>query len=236
MAIKIDMNKAYDRVEQNMVVNIMRKCGFNENWRNWIVSYMSYVSYRVLVNGSLGPPIIPSHGLKQGDPISSFLFLLCSECLSASLVAKERLGAISGIKIKPSNLPISHLMFADDCYNFSKVNMNEIGAIIETLSKFSLSSGQIINHNKSDLYFSPNTLRQFKKLIQNAFQIKQNPNLRNCLDLLSFIGRSKENLFAFINAREIFFILSRKRNPPKIGGYCHPLVCYVLFHSPQKDL
>lgn len=79
MALKIDMSKAYDRVEWPMVISMMQRVGFNSNWQKWVMECMSSVSYRVLINGSPGDSFIPERGIKQGDPISPFLFLLCAE-------------------------------------------------------------------------------------------------------------------------------------------------------------
>lgn len=90
MAIKIDMCKAYDKVEWPLVINMIEKCGFNNNWTKWILDCMSLLSYKILINGSLGPQSKPLRGLKQGNPISLFIFLLYSKGLSASLVSKER--------------------------------------------------------------------------------------------------------------------------------------------------
>lgn len=108
------------------------------------MSCMSSVSYNILINGSPNPCIMPSRGLRQGDHISPFLFLLCTKDLLASLVSKERLGVISGICVKPSNPLISHLLFVDDYYIFSEICMVKINVIIETLSDFGLALSLII--------------------------------------------------------------------------------------------
>lgn len=88
MAIKIDMSKAYDQMEWSIVDSMTDKCGFSSKWRRWIMSCMSSMTYNILVNGSLGPYISPSRGVRQGDLISPFLFLLCMEGLSTSIVVK----------------------------------------------------------------------------------------------------------------------------------------------------
>lgn len=172
MTIKIDMSKAYDRVEWDMVISMMEKIGFSQKWRSWIREYISSVKYRVLVNGSLGKEIIPFRGLRQGDPLSHFLFFLCVEGLSASLINLERTHKISGIKINRSSPIISHLLFADDCYIFSKVIPKEIEEINSCLLKFSEASGQTINNDKSEVIFSQNTPKQFKSRALNILKIK----------------------------------------------------------------
>ncbi|KAA3468466.1 reverse transcriptase [Gossypium australe] len=94
MAVKLDMSKAYDRVEWDFIKEVMIKMGFELNWVALIMKCISTVSYTVIFNGSRGRTFQPSRGLRQGDPLSHFLFLICSEGLSALMRLAKQNGLV----------------------------------------------------------------------------------------------------------------------------------------------
>ena len=84
-ALKLDMSKAYDRVDWDFMEKIMTKLGFATTFVEQISKCMRTVRFRFKINGSCTDTVIPGRGLRQGDPISPNLFLLCDEGLSALL-------------------------------------------------------------------------------------------------------------------------------------------------------
>ena len=85
MAMKLDMSKAYDRVEQKFLIKIIEKMGFCEKWVSLIFECISMVSCSILVNKEPKGDIRPSRGIRQGNPLSPYLFFLCSEGLNRML-------------------------------------------------------------------------------------------------------------------------------------------------------
>lgn len=92
---------------------ILRKMSFPENWIQWIMQCITTVSYSILVNGE---------GLRQGDPLSSYIFILCMEVLSRNLTQAQDNDRLEGLKIARNAPKINHLLFADDALLDIKTN------------------------------------------------------------------------------------------------------------------
>ncbi|XP_026437705.1 uncharacterized protein LOC113335903 [Papaver somniferum] len=157
IGIKIDMAKSFDRVDWKFLITIMGKIGFNSDWCNKIMHWISTTSIAVLINGYPDKFFNPSRGMIQWDPLSPYLFLFCMEALSRTLSHVEDLGIISGVQICKNAPSINHLLFVYDCMVFCKANLSEAQNLKDILNLFGNTSGQLINSSKSSVFFSKNT-------------------------------------------------------------------------------
>ena len=153
LALKLDISKAYDRVEWSFLKGIMVKLGFPEVWIDRVMGCVTSSSFSIRINGKSYDHILPSRRLRQGDPLSPYLFLLCAEGFTALLAKAEMEGRIHGISVCRRAPSISHLLFADDSLLFCKADKEEVHVINQTLKLYEEASGQCINFEKSSVFF-----------------------------------------------------------------------------------
>ena len=99
MVFKVDFKKAYNNIEWDFLVDTMKEMGFGSKWCNWIQTYLNSSSVSVLVNGSLTKEFKMKRGVRQGDPLAPFLFLLVAEGLNALVLAAKDKGLFEGVKV-----------------------------------------------------------------------------------------------------------------------------------------
>ena len=136
MALKLDMSKAFDRLEWIFLQKIREKMGFHSIWIGWILKCIKSVTYYVLVNGKAKGHIIPTRGIRQGDPLSPYLFLLCLEGLNGLIQHAMDVGEVEGVSLCRSGPKISHLFFANDNLLFCRARIEDINTIQEILRKY----------------------------------------------------------------------------------------------------
>jgi hypothetical protein len=108
LALKLDMSKTYDKVEWDFVEAILKKLGFNQPFVDRLMMCVRSVKYRIKVNDEFTKEIIPDRGLRQGDPISPYLFLICAEGFSSLMHHAEVTNMIQGIRICNEAPSVTH--------------------------------------------------------------------------------------------------------------------------------
>jgi hypothetical protein len=118
---KLDIEKAYDHVNWDFLLYMLRRCGFGERWYSWIAHCISSVRFSVLVNGTPYGFFSSSRGIRQGDPLSPLLFVIVMEAFSKLFSISVQRGFLSGFSVGSNSngvVNISHLLFADDTLVF----------------------------------------------------------------------------------------------------------------------
>ncbi|KAE8708292.1 hypothetical protein F3Y22_tig00110348pilonHSYRG00365 [Hibiscus syriacus] len=197
-AIKLDMEKAYDRVEWGFLLDVMLRMGFDCSFVNLVRKCISTVSFQVRINGVLSDSFIPERGLRQGDPLSPYLFLFCAQGLSALLLKAQSRNEIKGIRASIRGPRISHLLYADDNPLFVKNSMEEVCKVKSILNQYEKASGQKVNFEKSSIYFSPNTPDADRMRFFNELGVVEASEPGNYLGLPLAVGKGKRVAFNFI--------------------------------------
>lgn len=201
--MKLDIRKAYDRVSWDYLRHRMQVMGFSERWIKWIMMCVTTVSYSISFQGSMIGPIIPSRGLRQGDPLSPYLFLICVEGLSLSLKEAAASNRMNGCSICVSAPSITHLLFADDSFLFFRATTAEALAVKEILNDYETESGQAVNYQKSAIFFSSNVRRDKQGEIKQSLGVHNDIGESKYLGLPSLIGRSKKNVFKYLKEKVV---------------------------------
>ncbi|KAG7578919.1 Reverse transcriptase domain [Arabidopsis thaliana x Arabidopsis arenosa] len=201
MLLKLDLEKAYDRIRWDFLEDTLRAAGFSEVWVTRIMQCVTGPSMRLLWNGEKTDAFKPLRGLRQGDPLSPYLFVLCMERLCHLI---ER--SIDDKKWKPISLSrggpkLSHICFADDLILLAEASVTQIKVIRGVLEKFCMASGQKVSLEKSKIFFSENVSRDLSKLISDESGIKSTKDLGKYLGMPVLHKRINKDTFGEILER-----------------------------------
>ena len=200
MTFKLDMSKTYDWVEWSFLENLMRKMGFKERWIGLIMVCVKPISYSILINDKPKELITPTRGIRQGDPLSHFLFLLGIESLHGLINNAKSRGDIKGFSLCKRGPTLTHMLFADDNLLFCRATSEECAKVLNILEAYEQASGQKVNKNKTAIFFSKSTSETTKQAIQ-ATMGHQKITQYEYLGLPSLIGRGKKESFSYIKEK-----------------------------------
>ncbi|KAA3478183.1 reverse transcriptase [Gossypium australe] len=201
MAVKLDMSKAYDRVEWGFLEEMMRKMGFDPKWIQLILKCVETVTYSVVLNNHVGSVFSPKRGLRQGDPLSPFLFLICGEGLSSLIRLAQKEENLKGVRASRRGPQISHLLFVDDCIIFGEATERGAGLLKKILREYRECSGQKVNFDKSTVFFSSNTGNEDKMIVSQLLSVRSSNDPERYLGLPNMVGKRKKEAFQNLKDR-----------------------------------
>ncbi|KAJ9535927.1 hypothetical protein OSB04_un000907 [Centaurea solstitialis] len=170
-AFKIDIRKAYDMIDWRFLFNMLSGVGFHPALIRWIKEMVSTTSYSIALNGETHGFFKGARGIRQGDPLSPYLFTLVME--GFSMILKECIREASSFGYHPGceELDITHLCFADDLFVFSSGNVGSVDILKQALQLFSAKSGLSPSLEKSEVFFG-NVEPQVQEAIVHSLSFK----------------------------------------------------------------
>lgn len=130
MLLKLDLSKAFDKLSLDYMRSMLLAFGFDPSWVDWILNLTSSAFFSILVNGVPSRPFSPTRGIRQGNPLSLFLFIIMPEGLSRSIQAAVANKTLKGLPLHGINPPISHSEFVDDTLMMGSPTFHEAHIIL----------------------------------------------------------------------------------------------------------
>lgn len=141
MAVKTNISKAYDRLEWPFIQAVLERLGFHQTWIKLIMTCITTVSYSFLINNVVAGSVSPQRGIRQGDPLSPYIFILCGEVLSGLCKRAQINGTMAGIRVSRNSPRINHLLFADDTMFITRTDPQSCTALLNILHNYETTSG-----------------------------------------------------------------------------------------------
>ncbi|KAA3483063.1 reverse transcriptase [Gossypium australe] len=188
LELKLDVSKAFDLM--------LLKMGFANSWVEFIIHCISSISYSIIRR-----QFCPFRGLRQGNPLSTYLFLVRSEGLSSlmHLAKEERLG--EKVRVSRKGPQISHLLFTDDCILFGEASLKGAQTFKRILKEYEEVPGQCVNYEKSTAFYSSNTTAQMRYLVSQVLNDRNSTNLERYLELPNMARQGKRLAFQLLKDR-----------------------------------
>ncbi|XP_026445035.1 uncharacterized protein LOC113345474 [Papaver somniferum] len=149
LVCKVDFEKYFDNINWNCVDLTLAKFGFGHIWRSWTKWCILYARFAVLINGEATELFKSQKGIRQGDPISPFLFILITEVLSLMIKKAAASGLLSGFKVAQHGTVVNHLQFVDDLIVFLDDSEEQVANLKNIFLAFEIISGLKVNFRKS---------------------------------------------------------------------------------------
>lgn len=237
MAIKIDFEKAYNRLKWDFIRETLAEIRFPQLLISVIMECLTTSSMKVLWNGEPTESFQPSRGVRQADPLSPYLFVLCMERLNQVIeeaIIAQRWKPICASRNGPQ---LSNLFFADDIILFGEATVDQASVISECLQRFCVASGSNISFGKSRVYFSKNVNIESSTAISETLGIEATEDLGLYLGMPTLTSRIIKDTFGYLCEKlsgsptcrmedQVSFSCG-SYHPCEIHSYHSSLLCYA---------
>lgn len=198
MAVKIDLEKAYDQVSWPFLRRVLESAGFCPKLVELIMFTVSTASLSIIWNGSCTQSFRPSRGIRQGDPLAPYLFLLCMEVLSQNIKSAVDQKHWAPVMVCRGGPAISHVFFADDLFLFGAATVEQASVMEGILKDFCAVSGQRISYTKSQFHTSSNTRLEIIEELASRLNMTHTKVLGKYLGMPVMHGRVTVDNFDFL--------------------------------------
>jgi hypothetical protein len=177
LILKLDLEKAYDHLEWGFIREVLTFFKFPPPFVDLVLECVTTSSFSILVNGGQLESFKPSRGIRQGDPLSLYLFILCMEYLSLKILEACSNNSWKAIKASRNGPSFSHMFFADDLLLCAEASSSCCTTITRILEDFCLQFGQKVNLSKSKVFFSHNVSPILRHHLCGILGVTSTPNL-----------------------------------------------------------
>ena len=185
----------------SFLLTTLKAFGFCEKFISLIQQCLSTINYTLLINGSHEAKINPSRGLRQGDPLSPYLFIIRSQVLARLISREENKGTIRGVQLANRAPAITKLFYANDVMLFCNAKLSEVRTLLNCLDIYGKWFGQIISVEKSVIFGSKGVYPDFLRQVKDQLGIKKLWHGTNYMGLPLFLSNNKARDFAYVKEK-----------------------------------
>lgn len=198
---KIDLEKAYDKIEWAFLQQVLLTVGFSSHITKLVMYCITSAKLAVLWNENILPKFLPTRGLRQGDPLSPYLFILCMETLAHRIQQATATRGWKPVQVCRGGSVVSHIFFANDLLLMGEATDQQALVMDTILLEFCQESGQRVNRRKSKIWFSPNTDRVAMRRLSNLINMPITQNLGIYLGIPIHHGRIQKLDYEYLIAK-----------------------------------
>ena len=196
--MKIDFEKAYDRLRWSFLRESLMELSLPQLMVDIVMNCVTSAKLQILWNGEPMEAFQPTRGIRQGDPLSPYLYVICMERLAHLIEREVQLGTWKPVRASRQGPVVSNLAFADDLNLFCEASVEQANIMMQCLNKFCAASGSKVNVAKSRIFFSRNTDAGTREAVCGEVGMEETDDLGAYLGVPLINGRSSKREYQFL--------------------------------------